>query len=156
MKARQEGLVTLEFVLVAAVFLTLVFGVIEFAVLLYNWNTLTEATRRGARVAVVCPASSLSVIRNVVVYNSAGGGGAPIVRGLETSMVHVGYDPASGPYPDRHARPSVQVWLEGYTYNLHLPLLDKSFSSSFFARAYLESGGLLPSPGGSGTVGCPP
>ena len=51
MKIRQKGLAVLEFVLIAPVFLTLIFGIIEFSVLLYTWNTLTEATRRGARVA---------------------------------------------------------------------------------------------------------
>jgi len=155
MNTRQRGLATLEFVLISAVFLTLIFGIIEFSVLLFTWNTLTEATRRGARVAAVCPTSALTVIRNIVVYNSAGGGTSPIVRGLIPEMVQVGYDPLSGPYPDRYARPSVQVWLEGYAYNLHLPLLQKSYSSSFMATAAVESGGLLPSPGGSGSVGCP-
>lgn len=155
MKIRQKGLAVLEFVLIAPVFLTLIFGIIEFSVLLYTWNTLTEATRRGARVAAVCPASALSVIRNIVVYNSASGGSTPIVKGLTPQMVQVGYDPLSGPYPDRYARPAVQVWLEGYAYNLHLPLLQKSYSASFLATAALESGGLLPTPGGSGSVGCP-
>lgn len=155
MNTRQKGLATLEFVLIAAVFLTLIFGIIEFSVLLYTWNTLTEATRRGARVAAVCPASALGVIRNIVVYNSASGGAAPVVHGLTTSMVQIAYDPLSGPYPDRYARPSVQVWLEGYAYNLHLPLLQKSYSASFLTTAALESGGLLPTPGGSGSVGCP-
>lgn len=155
MKPGQQGLATLEFVLIAAVFLTLIFGIIQFSILLYTWNTLTEATRRGARVAAVCPASGLNVIRNLVVYNAAGGGGAPIIKGLTTAMVQIEYALTTGPYPDRYARPWVQVWLEGYSYSLQLPLLQTTFSSSFTARATLESGGLLPTPGGAGSVGCP-
>ena len=51
MRHQQKGMYTVEFALVAALFFVLLFGVIEFARALFVWETLTEATRRGARLA---------------------------------------------------------------------------------------------------------
>ncbi len=51
----QAGAAMVEFAIVAWVFFLLLFGVIEFARLLFTFNTLTEVARRGARVAAVCP-----------------------------------------------------------------------------------------------------
>jgi Flp pilus assembly protein TadG len=53
-RARQRGSEIVEFALVAVVFLTLLFGLIEMGLILALWNSATEATRLGARQAVVC------------------------------------------------------------------------------------------------------
>lgn len=50
----QAGVAAVEFALVCAVFFTALLGVIEFGRLLWTWNAATEATRLGARLAVVC------------------------------------------------------------------------------------------------------
>ena len=50
----QRGVAAVEFALVSMVFLTLLFGIIEFSRITYYWNAATEATRLGARLAVVC------------------------------------------------------------------------------------------------------
>lgn len=50
----QMGVAAIEFALVASVFFTMLFGIIETGRLLFYWNTATEATRWGARLAVVC------------------------------------------------------------------------------------------------------
>lgn len=50
----QRGVAAVEFALVATVFLTLLFGIIEFSRITFYWNAATEATRLGARLAVVC------------------------------------------------------------------------------------------------------
>jgi len=55
---KQRGLFAVEFAIVGAVFLTAMFMVIEFGRVLYTWNVLDEITRRGARLAAVCPISS--------------------------------------------------------------------------------------------------
>ena len=54
MNPRQKGATTVEFALVFLVFLMFVLGLLDFARLLYTWNAATEATRAGARYAVVC------------------------------------------------------------------------------------------------------
>ena len=54
MKNRQSGATAVEFALVLLVFLTFLLGILDFSRLLFTWNAATEATRAGARYAVVC------------------------------------------------------------------------------------------------------
>lgn len=51
---RQKGAVAVEFALIATVFFALLLGIIEFGRVLFTWNSVAEATRWGARLAVVC------------------------------------------------------------------------------------------------------
>lgn len=51
---RQRGATALEFAIVSVVFLSLLIGVMEFGRVLFYWNSAAEATRLGARMAVVC------------------------------------------------------------------------------------------------------
>lgn len=51
---RQKGAAAVEFALIAIVFFTLLLGIIEFGRVLFTWNSVAEATRWGARLAVVC------------------------------------------------------------------------------------------------------
>lgn len=50
---RQEGQSLVEFALILPVFLILLFGVIEFGLLLYNQHVITNASREGARYGIV-------------------------------------------------------------------------------------------------------
>lgn len=50
----HRGAAAVEFALVISVFLMLMLGAMEFGRVLFYWNTTAEATRLGARVAVVC------------------------------------------------------------------------------------------------------
>lgn len=50
----QRGAAVVEFALVAAVFFTLLIGILEMGRILFYWNTAAEVTRLGARMAVVC------------------------------------------------------------------------------------------------------
>ncbi len=54
MNRRERGATVVEFALVLLLFLMFALGVMDFARLLYVWNGATEATRAGARYAVVC------------------------------------------------------------------------------------------------------
>lgn len=70
---RQKGVAMVEFSLIALMFFMLIFGAIEFARAWFVYNTLTEATRRGARIAAVCPADLLNGrvrVVNAVLFNS--------------------------------------------------------------------------------------
>lgn len=52
---RQAGVTAVEFALVAAfVFFPLILGIVSFGRWIYTLNAASEATRYGARVAVVC------------------------------------------------------------------------------------------------------
>jgi Flp pilus assembly protein TadG len=51
---RQHGATAIEFALVLPLLCMLLFGVVEMGRLLWTWNAAVEATRLGARLAVVC------------------------------------------------------------------------------------------------------
>ncbi|WP_227869237.1 TadE family protein [Nitrosospira lacus] len=51
---KQRGAAAVEFALVASLLFTLLLGIMEMGRVLFYWNTATEVTRLGARLAVVC------------------------------------------------------------------------------------------------------
>lgn len=73
----QRGMAAVEFSLVAVVFFTLVFGVIEFARLMFLFNTLPEVTNRAASAAAntdfTNPAQMDRVRWRAIFRDSAGG-----------------------------------------------------------------------------------
>jgi len=50
----ERGATAVEFAIVATLLCTLLIGIMEFGRILFYWNTAAEATRLGARIAVVC------------------------------------------------------------------------------------------------------
>lgn len=62
----MRGYAAVEFAMVGAVFFVVLFGIFEVGRLLFFWNTLTEATRRGARMAIVCPIQHQAIIRSAL------------------------------------------------------------------------------------------
>ncbi|MDB5764989.1 MAG: Flp pilus assembly protein TadG [Herminiimonas sp.] len=51
---RQRGVAAVEFALVSSLFFTLLIGMMEMGRMMFYWNSAAEATRFGARMAVVC------------------------------------------------------------------------------------------------------
>ena len=49
----QQGTSLVEFAFVAPFFLLLLFGIIEFSVILFDKATITNASREGARVGIL-------------------------------------------------------------------------------------------------------
>ena len=54
MSIHQKGATTVEFALALLVFLTFLLGITDFSRMLFTWSAANEATRAGARFAVVC------------------------------------------------------------------------------------------------------
>jgi Flp pilus assembly protein TadG len=54
MKTAQIGATTIELAFVLVLFFVFLLGVTDMARMLFTWNAATEATRLGARYAVVC------------------------------------------------------------------------------------------------------
>lgn len=127
---RQRGATTVEFAIVGGVFFVLLFGMIEFGRAFFVWNALTEATRRGARVAVVCPRDH-SAIAQVAVFSRPGGGSdSPVVGGLSTANVTVRYlaaDGSTGGDAD-----FVSVAIEGYQHRLLIPFFGRTIATPRF------------------------
>lgn len=80
----QRGSVAVEFALVAAIFITLLIGIMEFSRVLFYMNTAAEATRLGARLAVVCDVNTPIVKTKMI----------GMLNILTTSDISVGYTPA--------------------------------------------------------------
>ena len=62
MNKHQKGTTAVEFAIVVALFLTVLLGILDFGRILWTWNAVGEATRWGARQAVVCGQGSTSVL----------------------------------------------------------------------------------------------
>lgn len=65
MRSRETGATIVEFALVLMIFLTFFLGILDFARMLWTWNAANEATRWGARVAVVCDQKTTRVLSSM-------------------------------------------------------------------------------------------
>lgn len=54
MKTHQRGATALEFTFVFIIFTMFLMGIVDFSRMVYTWAAANEATRLGARYAVVC------------------------------------------------------------------------------------------------------
>jgi len=99
----EAGTTMAEMTIIAGVFFMMVIGIIEFGRLLYTHNALTDATRRGARYAIVHASTTdplnplpAACVPNVVVYGEANidpvtcaPSGPPLISGLTAANVKV-------------------------------------------------------------------
>ncbi|WP_176046438.1 TadE/TadG family type IV pilus assembly protein [Burkholderia sp. BCC1644] len=94
-RSRTRGVAAVEFALVLIPMVTLATGVAEFGRMIYQYETLTKATRDAARyLSVWLPTDSaypVSQAQCLVVYGSTtcGSSGTELVPGLKTSMVTI-------------------------------------------------------------------
>lgn len=67
MKPIPRGATTIELAFVLVIFFMFLLGATDMARMLFTWNAATEATRAGARYAVVCadPANSGQVLQKM-------------------------------------------------------------------------------------------
>ena len=68
---RQKGTTTVEFAIVGTAMMLVLLLSIEMRRMIFVINTLGEATRRGGRMAAVCPINDPEISR-VAVFNSSG------------------------------------------------------------------------------------
>ncbi|VWB83822.1 pilus assembly protein TadG [Burkholderia lata] len=94
-RSRTRGVVAVEFAVVLMPMILLATGVAEFGRAIYQYETLTKATRDAARyLSVWLPTDSaypVSAAQCLVVYGSTtcGASGTELVPGLTTSMVTI-------------------------------------------------------------------
>lgn len=135
-RKQEKGQSLVEFALVAMIFLVVLFGIIEFSRALWTYNTIVQATRAGARFAVVeVPTSTDIEVQRFVAYHNSTGTGTPVLPGLSTSNVSVNYwkiNPATGAYeaptPNKYAADVIQVGITGYTFNFIVPIFGTSLT----------------------------
>jgi hypothetical protein len=89
---RQRGVAALEFALVAIIFFTLFFGILEVARAMYICNTLQEVTRRAAAMAVntdFSDATAMQQVRNRAIFRDTPG---KLMLGDPVSDQHIRID----------------------------------------------------------------
>jgi hypothetical protein len=124
--SREKGTTTVEFAIVGAVVLTVLFGIMEFGRIMFTLNMLDEGARRSARVAAVCAVND-AAIRNAAILTN--------LPGLSTSNVVTEYlnqngtplgDPAGGDYTSIRY---VRVRIVGYSFPIAIPFVAPIFTA---------------------------
>lgn len=147
-RQRQRGTTTVEFAIVGSLFFVLLFGVMEFGRALFVANALTESTRRGARMAAVCPVGDTQPALVAIVANA--GGVSRIAPDLTTANVQVSYLDQAGavlanPAANMVSIRYVRVRIVDFTQEMLIPfLLPEILMPSFSATLPIESLGYSP------------
>ena len=121
-ESNERGTSLVEFAIAATVFLTAVFGVIEFGRALWVHNALTDAARRGARYATLHSEGSVDDVKNVVVYGDPAGGDQSMVPNLTPDNVTVTYSD----FALNHGTVSVSV--ENYQFQFVVPIIGTTIT----------------------------
>jgi Flp pilus assembly protein TadG len=129
---RQAGVAAVEFALVASVFFMILIGAMEMGRLLWTWNAAGEATRLGARMAVVCNINEANIVTRM----------RERLPALQPGDVTITYLPAG--CTDANCQ-SVRVTLAGYTHQPVLPFVPLSIPIPPFQttlpREFMQSAG---------------
>jgi Flp pilus assembly protein TadG len=133
----QRGIAAVEFAIIGSIVMVLLFAVFEFARAFFVYNMLEETTRRGARLAAVCPVNDPAV-RQIAVFNTSGGGSAsPLVYGLTTGNVEITYVNDAGavigdPITDYDSIAYVRARIVGFQHQLLIPMFMRTFAMPSF------------------------
>ena len=134
---QQLGVAAVEFALVCTVFFTLLLGVVEMGRLLWTWNAATEATRLGARLAVVCDINEPHIKTQMI-------GRLP---SLTTSNIVITYlnPPAADNTCTVSTCKAVRVSLTGYQHEAIIPFIPLTLNLPAFTttlrREHMQSSG---------------
>lgn len=163
LRSNERGTSIAEFAMVALIFFIMIFGIIEFGRLLYTHNALADATRRGARYAVLHPgitAADKLKVKNEVVYGVNGTfdddgnpTSAPVVSGLTREMIDVTFDgedldgdpdtPEKSDFGSNLGTATVKI--VGYNFNLTIPVVGRPIAMPDYATTLsAESAGAVP------------
>lgn len=148
-RGNERGGSLIEFTVVATVFFMMIVGIVSVGNLYYTHNALVEATRRGARYAVLNPSGSTTAVQNVVLYGTATPptGATPLVYNLQPGNVTVCYS-GNGCNPSTPfgvAAGSVTVTITGYSFPFILPTSTTSITMPPYRTTITgESAGFVP------------
>lgn len=134
---RQRGAAAVEMAIVSVIFIVILLGAMEMSRLLWTWNAAAEATRLGARLAIVCDIGDASIKTRM----------AEMLPALTPSNVTIDYlNPGSAPNTCTAATcKSVRVTLSGYTHVPIIPFVPLSIPIPPFqttlVKEYMQSAG---------------
>jgi hypothetical protein len=114
----EEGTQLVELAIILPILLVMFGAVAEFGRFFYTYETLSKATRSGARYlsSEANGTTAEAAARNLVVYGNTAGTGRPLIGGLNTAHVEITREGGSPALPER-----VTVRIEGFVYQ---PLFD--------------------------------
>lgn len=129
-RRQSSGTSTVEFAIVAAALFTMMFGVFEVGRGYYVYSMLDEVSRRGARLAVVCPINDAAVPQ-LSVFNASGDTGESfLVKDLTPGHVVIDYLDAGNTVvtnptePDGFARIRyVRARVVNFVYDVNVPFI---------------------------------
>lgn len=153
-KKNERGAALVEFAIVATVFLSVMFGAIEFGRLFWTHNALRDAARRGVRYAAVRrnDAAGIAAVKKMVVYGdpNAGAGATPVVSGLTTNDVQVTYSNYTGIVLSSKATVSIKnSGGQTYQFQFNVPLIGGTYNMPDYRTSLPgESAGYVPCDGG--------
>jgi len=121
---RQRGAAATEFAFISIFFFAMVIGVIEFARLMYVYATAVEATRMGARMAVVCSKTDEAKVKSAM---------KKMLGSLNASNIVISY-PATSNCSATDCDP-VTVSIQNLTVNLAIPLVPLTMPVPAFSTS---------------------
>lgn len=139
-RARQGGAAAVEFALVSAVggLLVALFGALELGRVLFYLNTANEATRLGARIAVVCDANDATIKSRMTTL-------LPVLQPEKISVTYLPTGCASSVENARNSCQSVTVAITGVQINTVIPFVPISVAmppfSTTLSREAMNSAG---------------
>ena len=153
---KQSGVYSIEFAIVGGLFFILLFAILEVGRLFFVWNVLTEASRRGARLATVCNFNQVNMLADSEMIAAALFNNVALVANLTPANLKVEYLQANGSLAtDFVAIDLVKAEIVNYQHQMIIPGLFLTLNSpSFVTILPVESLGVtrwkytqcLPSP----------
>jgi len=135
----ERGSTLVEYSIAALVFVTSMFAVMEFGRALWVHNALSDATRRGARYAVLNSPANIAQVKNVVVYGDPAGGTKSIVPNLSTNDVTVTYSDMAV------NTGSATVSINSYQFQFVIPIVGTTINMPKYTTSLTgESAGFIP------------
>jgi Flp pilus assembly protein TadG len=135
----ERGSTLVEYSIAALVFVTSMFAVMEFGRALWVHNALSDATRRGARYAVLNSPANIAQVKNVVVYGDPAGGSKSIVPNLSTNDVTVTYSDMAV------NTGSATVSINSYQFQFVIPIVGTTINMPKYTTSLTgESAGFIP------------
>jgi hypothetical protein len=130
-RCAQAGATVVEFAIAAVVFFALVLGIMDFGRMLLTWNAAAEATRWGARIAVVCDKPTPAQVRDRM---------RKILPQLTDANIVINYyDPAGtvNNACDKASCKAVEVSLAGFSFDPISPFMPWGLLTVPDFRTYL-------------------
>ena len=143
-KHRQQGVATVEFAIVGAALMIMIFGVFEVGRGYYTDSMLNEVTRRAARLASVCQVGDPDIARLAILNASGDSSESRFVADLLPTNVLVDYLDGNGAVVGSPADPAnfaninyVRARITGFNFQSVVPFVSGLASVAMSNHSYV-------------------